>query len=330
MASAIASMRGGGQPLPAAERAFFEPRFGHDFSRVRIHAGAKTARALHAKAYTIGTDIVFAKDHLTPGTSAGQQLLAHELLHVIQQGHASKSVHALKSVFDRTMHEENMTPALSSPIRVQRPSPTTIGLSENTRSLGKEQAADRAVRTVLPMVQRSEDPEKPPSALPTPSQSPPGRAPIPNEFAELGVTEFNFPKLTEYRVLREPAYGFNCFAWAVGIESRSITTDTIMGLKYSTNLDGWTQYLEREHGFKRHVDGGDVTAELVLFGESEGAIWHAAKKAEQPFGRMTFSSKLGDYGKTPVILHALLDIEGRAYGKALRSFWQASDSTKGR
>ena len=146
----------------------------------------------------------------------------------------------------------------------------------------------------------------------------------------MGVTESSFPKLTEYRVLREPGYGFNCFAWAVGIESRSITTETIMGLNYSTNLDGWTRYLESEHGFKRHVDGGDITADLVLFGESEGAIGHAAKKAEQPFGRMTFSSKLGDYGKTPVILHALLDIEGRAYGKALRSFWQASDSTKGR
>lgn len=190
--------------------------------------------------------------------------------------------------------------------------------------------AGRIIQTTQPMVQRSEDPESPSEALPSPSQSPPGRAPKPNEFAELGVTEYNFPKLTEYWILREPTYGFNCFAWAVGIESRSITTNTIMGLNYSTNLDGWSRYLKREHGFKRHVDGGDVTADLVLFGEGEGAIWHAAKKAEQSFGRMTFSSKLGDGGKTPVILHALLDIEGPTYGKALRSFWQASDSTKGR
>lgn len=205
-----------------------------------------------------------------------------------------------------------------------------IGERDNTHGYEGEGIAGKIVKTTQPMVQRSEDPEKEPSALPTPIQSPPGRVPIPNEFGELGVNEYNFPQLTEYRVLREPAYGFNCFAWAVGIESKSITTETIMGLNYSTNLDGWTRYLESEHGFKRHVDGGDITADLVLFGESEGAIGHAAKKAEQPFGRMTFSSKLGDYGKTPVILHALLDIEGRAYGKALRSFWQASDSTKGR
>ena len=106
--------------MSAGERAFFESRFGHDFSRVRIHAGAKTARALHAKAYTIGKDIVFAKDHRMPGTSTGRQLLAHELVHVIQQGDSQKLVHPLKSGFDRTMHKEIMTPALSSPIKVQR------------------------------------------------------------------------------------------------------------------------------------------------------------------------------------------------------------------
>ncbi len=205
-----------------------------------------------------------------------------------------------------------------------------IGERDDTHGQEADGVAGRIIQTTQPMVQRSEDPESPFEALPSPSQSFLGRAPIPNEFAELGVTEYNFPKLTEYWIQREPTYGFNCFAWAVGIESRSITTDTIMGLNYSTNLNGWSRYLIREHGFKRHIDGGDVTADLVLFGAGEGAIWHAAKKAEQPFGRMTFSSKLGDGGKTPVILHALLDIEGPAYGKALRSFWRASVSTKGR
>ncbi len=120
LSAEIASMQGDRQPLPAAERAFFEPRFGHDFSQVRIHTGSKTARALHAKAYTIGRDIVVAKDHLKPGTSAERQLLAHELAHVIQQGHAPKSVHPLNSGFDRTMHKESLTPALNSSLRVQR------------------------------------------------------------------------------------------------------------------------------------------------------------------------------------------------------------------
>ena len=56
VASAIASMQGGGQPLPAAERAFFEPRFGHDFSQVRIHASAQAAevaRAVNSRAFTV-------------------------------------------------------------------------------------------------------------------------------------------------------------------------------------------------------------------------------------------------------------------------------------
>ena len=70
VASAIASMQGGGQPLPEVERAFFEPRYGHDFSAVRIHTGsqaAKTARAVNAKAFTVGRDIVFGAGSIRRG-----------------------------------------------------------------------------------------------------------------------------------------------------------------------------------------------------------------------------------------------------------------------
>ena len=86
--SAIAALQGGGQPLPPSERAFFEPRFGYDFSRVRIHTGAqaaKSARAAHAQAFTLGADIVFGTGTYTPGNAAGRLLLAHELTHVVQQ-----------------------------------------------------------------------------------------------------------------------------------------------------------------------------------------------------------------------------------------------------
>jgi Domain of unknown function (DUF4157)/Novel toxin 16 len=79
----------GGQPLTHAQRAFFEPRFGADFSRVRIHADSSAdaaARAVGAHAYTLGSDIVFRGDHYHPHTFAGRQLLAHELTHVVQQG----------------------------------------------------------------------------------------------------------------------------------------------------------------------------------------------------------------------------------------------------
>jgi hypothetical protein len=81
-------LRSSGQPLDTATRAFMEPRFGHDFSRVRVHTdsrAAESARAVNALAYTVGRDVVFRTGQYAPGTSKGQSLLAHELTHVVQQ-----------------------------------------------------------------------------------------------------------------------------------------------------------------------------------------------------------------------------------------------------
>lgn len=88
VAASIHDMQGGGAPLAAATRAFFEPRFGADFSHVRVHTGARadsTAKAISAKAFTVGADIVFAGGEYAPESREGQQLLAHELTHVVQQ-----------------------------------------------------------------------------------------------------------------------------------------------------------------------------------------------------------------------------------------------------
>src|SRR5262249_40412554 len=77
-----------GQPLDPATRAFMEPRFGHDFSKVRVHTderGGESARAVGALAYTVGNDIVFDTGRFTPESRAGRSLLAHELTHVLQQ-----------------------------------------------------------------------------------------------------------------------------------------------------------------------------------------------------------------------------------------------------
>ena len=77
-----------GQPLDATTRSFMEPRFGHDFSRVRVHAddrSSRSARAVNALAYTVGPQIVFGAGLYRPGTPSGQRLLAHELTHVVQQ-----------------------------------------------------------------------------------------------------------------------------------------------------------------------------------------------------------------------------------------------------
>lgn len=77
-----------GGPLPDGLRSYFEPRFGHDFSRVRIHTDAQAARSaqiLGAQAYTLGSDVVLGAGQYAPHTGAGRQLLAHELAHVVQQ-----------------------------------------------------------------------------------------------------------------------------------------------------------------------------------------------------------------------------------------------------
>ncbi len=82
-------LRSPGQPLDTATRAFMEPRFGHDFSQVRVHTDARaaeSARAVNALAYTVGQHIVFRERQFRPETEAGSQLLAHELTHEVQQG----------------------------------------------------------------------------------------------------------------------------------------------------------------------------------------------------------------------------------------------------
>lgn len=79
--------------LDAATRSFMETRFGHDFSRVRIHhdeKAARSARAVHAHAYTVGQSIVFGKGQYAPASIAGKRLLAHELTHVLQQEQGSE------------------------------------------------------------------------------------------------------------------------------------------------------------------------------------------------------------------------------------------------
>lgn len=78
-----------GQPLETGPRSFFEPRFGRDFSQVRLHTNqeaAQAAQAVNALAFTVGSDIFFGAGRYQPQTEAGRSLLAHELTHVVQQG----------------------------------------------------------------------------------------------------------------------------------------------------------------------------------------------------------------------------------------------------
>ncbi len=83
-----------GQPLDAKTRRLFEPRFGYDFSAVRVHTderAAESAREVNALAYTVGREMVFARDQFRSTTAEGRRLLAHELAHVVQQRDSADS-----------------------------------------------------------------------------------------------------------------------------------------------------------------------------------------------------------------------------------------------
>lgn len=92
------ALRAPGQPLDAATRTFMEPRFGRDFSNVRVHTDAKaaeSARAVNALAYTVGHDVVFGTQQYASLASEGRKLIAHELTHTIQQHEQAASLQRL-------------------------------------------------------------------------------------------------------------------------------------------------------------------------------------------------------------------------------------------
>ncbi|MDV7390900.1 DUF4157 domain-containing protein [Arthrospira platensis SPKY1] len=81
-------LRSPGRPLDPATRAYMEPRFGRDFSRVRVHTdgrASESAQTINARAYTVGNHIAFGVGQYAPETSSGERLLAHELAHTVQQ-----------------------------------------------------------------------------------------------------------------------------------------------------------------------------------------------------------------------------------------------------
>ena len=114
-------LRSPGQPLDRETRSYMEPRFGHDFSHVRVHSdsrSAESARNVAALAYTVGNNLVFGPGQYTPGTSTGRQLVAHELAHVVQQeGAGIGSDTNVTGMADSQMHEaeaDNAADALTN------------------------------------------------------------------------------------------------------------------------------------------------------------------------------------------------------------------------
>lgn len=213
--------------------------------------------------------------------------------------------------------------ATEDSIRVSEQVPAGYG-GEWVRTL-QRLAGNRAVVAALPAIQREEPAPAPGAAPPTTGVAPDGPGRVPDR-EEQGDYDDAFPDqdMATFRILVEPAHGYNCFAWAVGVTTMEITSQTLYEANYGSNLDGWTKYLLERHGFGRHADGLDATADVILYGGSPIQVLHAARKADTPYGRLTFTSKLGGQNESPVILHAPDDLEGGGYGRALRSFWRGA------
>lgn len=139
---------GVGRRLSGPERAFFEPRLGADLSGVRVHTGARAAELAHglgARALTVGGDVAFADGQYALHSAAGRRLMAHELVHVVQQRAADPAVPA---------SEHALTAA---PVSIQRwtslgsvgwDNPFSGGHVTHTLSVGTQSEWERHLRNV--------------------------------------------------------------------------------------------------------------------------------------------------------------------------------------
>jgi len=158
-------LRSPGQPLDAQTRAFFEPRLGHDFSKVRIHSDPRaneSARAVSANAYTVGNEIVFANRPSGFGDSAGSRLIAHELSHVVQQsglshGSGELRVGAADSAYEREADQV-------------------------AKAVVSNQPAAHPIHRAMPSLQR----DQAPASAPTAAQNP---APASGNLCQAQVTD---------------------------------------------------------------------------------------------------------------------------------------------
>jgi hypothetical protein len=129
--AAVDALASGGMPLSARQRAYFEPRFGRDFSNVRLHTYGRAAAAaadIDARAYTWQNHIAFAAGEFSPGSLEGLKLIAHELAHVTQQvPHIARQ--PAPPFYTRTFRDDQGGDALDYTETVQvAPAQTTAGI----------------------------------------------------------------------------------------------------------------------------------------------------------------------------------------------------------
>lgn len=129
---AFAHSRTAGQPLDRTFRTTMEQRFGHDFSGVRVHTGGdadRSARAVDARAFTLGRDIVFRSGSYAPHSSQGRRLLTHELTHVVQHSRAQSGAAHVSHPHDAAEREAGLNAAQAEgtgPLAAMQPASATL------------------------------------------------------------------------------------------------------------------------------------------------------------------------------------------------------------
>ncbi len=137
-----------GESLDQQIRPEMGSRFGYNFANVRVHhdsAAAESARAVHARAYTVGQHIVFGRGKFAPTTSAGRELLAHELAHTVQQRSRAPSLSPANTAVEQAATSAGRDIAQGNRVRRELPA-SRIGLAR------------------APVVEEEEDEKKSPSA----------------------------------------------------------------------------------------------------------------------------------------------------------------------
>jgi len=151
VAANIHAMNGGGRPLPSTTRAFLEPRFGADFSQVRVHTDSRaagTANSIQARAFTVGSNIAFGAGQYAPESGEGRRLLAHELTHVIQQNRSQ--VQSSQQVAAKVMRQPAGDKKLK-PVAPPCPGSCHVHVEHYERAFGGGGAEPGSLRERKPM-----------------------------------------------------------------------------------------------------------------------------------------------------------------------------------
>ena len=163
-----------GESLDRRTRGTMESYFGSDFSDVRIHRdsqAAASAEALNANAYTIGRDVYFASGRYAPETTEGKRLLAHELVHTLQQGSNSPSLArqaagSPKLIIDPDASQEHDAERAAEEL-ISSPGGEELSVPSRTVRLGSPSQSSLASSSTVTVSRDADDTQEQPPPQPT-------------------------------------------------------------------------------------------------------------------------------------------------------------------